>query len=153
MTGKKWYLLGIGLNLVFIWGNSMLPGDVSGQISGGVFEYVEELFSVFGSAGEFVLRKLGHFSEFGLLGFLLAWCLALQGQRGIHRFSMPLLVAVLIAVTDETIQSFSLGRSPSVIDIWIDVAGACTGIVLLLLCRWIYTGIHNRKGNDHEKVN
>ena len=141
------------LVLCFIWGNSMLPGEESSAISGGLLAWLIGTFPFLKGLPELVLRKLGHFSEFGLLGFLLAWCLALQGQRGVHRFSMPLLVAVLIAVTDETIQSFSLGRSPSVIDIWIDVAGACTGIVLLLLCRWIYTGIHNRKGNDHEKVN
>ena len=60
--------------------------------------------------------------------------------------SMPLLVVLLVAVTDETIQTFSLGRSPSVIDIWIDVAGGCAGIALLLLSTRIYTWIQNRKG-------
>ena len=136
MTGKKWYLLGIGLNLVFIWGNSMLPGDVSGQISGGVFEYVEELFSVFGNAGEFVLRKLGHFSEFTLLGFLLAGlvcCFPLRRQDG---FVLPLLGGLLTACVDETIQIFAAGRVSSLTDVWIDTAGVCTGLLLmqLLLC-------------------
>ena len=133
MTGKKWYLLGIGLNLVFIWGNSMLPGDVSGQISGGVFEYVEELFSVFGSAGEFVLRKLGHFSEFTLLGFLLAGlvcCFPLRRQDG---FVLPLLGGLLTACVDETIQIFVPGRGPSVRDVCIDSCGVLLGVILLTL--------------------
>ena len=145
MTGKKWYLLGIGLNLVFIWGNSMLPGDVSGQISGGVFEYVEELFSVFGSAGEFVLRKLGHFSEFALLGFLLAGlvrCFPLRRQDG---FVLPLLGGLLTACVDETIQIFAAGRVSCLTDVWIDTAGVCTGLLLMQLLLWMKSNRGRRK--------
>ena len=145
MTGKKWYLLGIGLNLMFIWGNSMLPGDLSGEISGGVFEYVQELFSVFGSAGEFVLRKLGHFSEFALLGFLLAGlvrCFPLRRQDG---FVLPLLGGLLTACVDETIQIFAAGRVSSLTDVWIDTAGVCTGLLLMQLLLWMKSSRGRRK--------
>ena len=145
MTGKKWYLLGIGLNLMFIWGNSMLPGDLSGEISGGVFEYVQELFSVFGSAGEFVLRKLGHFSEFALVGFLLAGlvrCFPLRRQDG---FVLPLLGGLLTACVDETIQIFAAGRVSSLTDVWIDTAGVCTGLLLMQLLLWMKSSRGRRK--------
>lgn len=133
--------------LCFIWGNSMLSGEESGAISGGLLSWLVHTFPFLKWLPEYALRKLGHFSEFGLMGFLLTWCFLLQGQRGIHRASMPLLFAVLIAVADETIQTFSLGRSPSVIDVWVDVSGACAGIALLLVCAKLYTWIHKRKGN------
>ena len=95
---------------------------------------------------EYLLRKFGHFSEFGLLGFLLAWFFLLQGQRGIHRMSMPLLFAMAAGLTDETIQVYSLGRSPSVLDVWIDVGGALAGIALLYGCHYLLKLIFKRKG-------
>ena len=140
------------LVLCFIWGNSMLSGEESGAISGGLLDWLVRTFPFLKWLPEIVLRKIGHFSEFGLLGFLLAWFFLLQGQRGLHRLSMPLLFTVLTAVADETIQSFSLGRTPSVIDVWIDVAGGCAGILLVALGSKIYTWIHNQKGNNNEKA-
>ena len=65
------YLCLVILNLAFIWGNSFVPGEISGEISGGIFEVVSDLFAVFGDKGQFVLRKLAHFSEFTALGFFL----------------------------------------------------------------------------------
>ena len=155
MTRRKGKFLLAGLIclvLCFIWGNSMLSGEESGAISGGLLAWLMDTFPFFKWLPEYLLRKFGHFSEFGLLGFLLAWFFLLQGQRGLHRLSMPLLFTVLIAVADETIQSFSLGRTPSVIDVWIDVAGGCAGILLVALGSKIYTWIQNRKGNNNEKA-
>lgn len=128
------YLCLILLNLAFIWGNSAMPASVSGEISGGVFAYVEGFFAVFGSAGEYVLRKLGHLSEFALLGFLLTG-LTLCRRKGFDAFALPLLGGILTACMDETIQLFSPGRSSSLVDVWIDAAGACTGIALMHLLK------------------
>lgn len=150
---KKTFLLAaltLGV-LCFIWGNSMLPGEESGAISGGLLAWLVRTFPFLKWMPELLLRKLGHFSEFAALGFLLAWFFLLWGQRGIHRGTMPLLFVLLTALTDETIQSFSLGRSPSVIDVWIDVAGGCTGIALLLLGAKIHTWIQKRKEKINEK--
>lgn len=140
------------LVLCFIWGNSMLTGEESGAVSGGLLHWLIHHFPFLNWLPELLLRKLGHFCEFGLLGFVSAWFFLLQGQKGIHRAAMPLLFTVLTAVTDETIQSFSRGRTPSVIDVWIDVAGSLAGIILLLLVTKIYFWIRNRKGTNHEKV-
>ena len=74
-----------------IWGNSALSGDTSGDISGGIMAWLTELVGGPLSFGELVLRKLAHFTEFMLLGLLLAWRFLLWGQKGIHRFTMPLL--------------------------------------------------------------
>ena len=74
-----------------IWGNSALSGDTSGDISGGIMAWLTELVGGPLSFGELVLRKLAHFTEFTLLGLLLAWRFLLWGQKGIHRFTMPLL--------------------------------------------------------------
>jgi len=43
----------------------------------------------------------------------------------------------LTALTDETIQLFSLGRSSQVTDVWIDFAGVVTGTLLVFLVQAI----------------
>lgn len=134
----------LGVNLLVIWGNSLLPGSVSGQISGGLAAMLSLALEVFGGCGELLLRKAAHFSEFACLGLLLGWLFGLLGQKGIHRFTLPLLAGVLCALTDETIQAFVPQRGPSVTDVWIDTAGAAAGIGLLLFGQTIY---HKRKSN------
>ena len=95
--------------------------------------------------GEFLIRKLAHFSEFACLGLLLTWLFSLLSQSGIHGFTMPLLCGVLAALTDETIQVLTPERGPSVIDVWIDTAGVTTGILVLLLILGL------RKKKTHKK--
>ena len=73
-----------------------------------------------------------------VLGFLLGWFFLRQGQRGLHRLTVPLLFGMTAALTDETIQSFSPGRSPSPVDVGVDTAGGAAGIVLRLLGYCIY---------------
>lgn len=123
----------ICLNLLFIWGNSLLPGETSGAISGGIMEWLRSVLGEIVTWGELLLRKLGHFTEFACLGVLLAWLFQILEQKGIHQFTMPLLCGMLAACTDETIQVFVPDRGPSVIDVWIDTAGVCTGMILLLM--------------------
>ena len=125
--------------LAFIWGNSLLSGEKSGQISGGLLRWLKEAIPLLRGMPELLLRKLGHFSEFAALGFLLCWLFRLGGQQGIHRFSVPLLCGMLAANIDETIQVFRPNRGPSVIDVWIDVAGVCLGIGVFCLLRRIRT--------------
>ena len=134
----------LGVNLLVIWGNSLLPGSVSGEISGGLAAMLTQVLDVFGGCGELLLRKAAHFSEFACLGLLLGWLFQLLDQKGIHRFTLPLLFGILSALTDETIQVFVPQRGPSVIDVWIDTAGAAAGIGLLLFGQTIY---HKRKSN------
>lgn len=141
---KYWLLVPIVLLLCFVWGNSMLSGEESGAISGGLLAWLIDTFPFLNWLPEYVLRKLGHFCEFALLGFLLTWFFLLQGQKGIHRFSVPLLLAMLAANADETIQTMVPDRGPSVIDVWIDTAGAFTGIMVLFLGYTLL--VHFRKG-------
>ena len=136
------------LNLSFIWGNSLLSGPESSELSGGVMAWLTENLGAMIPGGEFLLRKAAHFSEFACLGMLLTWLFRLLRQRGIHSFTMPLLCGSLAALADETIQVLTPERGPSVVDVWIDTAGAATGILLLLL---IFGLIGRRNSNPMEE--
>lgn len=130
MNRRRGLALLIVINLAFIWGNSLLSGETSGEISGGLLAWLTEILGSL-PFEEFLLRKLGHFSEFACLGLLHTLYWESCGQKGFHRFTMPLLCALLAACCDETIQSFVPNRNPSVIDVWIDTFGACVGISVI----------------------
>lgn len=118
-------------NLIFIWGNSLLPGDVSGAFSDWVKGILSKLFSgdPNGPSGGGLLRKLAHFTEFTALGMCLAW---LHGMLQKGRLQ-PFFWGVAAAAADETIQRFVPDRGPSIRDVCIDSAGVLMGIVLLWL--------------------
>ena len=134
------------LNVLFIWGNSLLPGTVSGAISHWVRDILAYIFQREPSgsdSGHGLLRKLAHFTEFACLGALFAWLFTL-----IHK---PVIIAmacgVSVAAIDETIQHFVPGRGPSVRDVLIDTAGALLGIGILVFG---YKFIKKKKHNLEE---
>ena len=116
-------------NLIFIWGNSLLPGEVSGAFSDWVKNLLARLFAGDpGSAsGGGLLRKIAHFTEFTALGICLAWLHGMLGKGKLR----PFLWGVLAASVDETIQRFVPDRGPSLKDVCIDASGVLTGIILL----------------------
>ena len=59
------------VNLCFIWGNSLLPGEISGAISGWLRELLLGAAPEGPDVGHGLLRKLAHFTEFACLGALL----------------------------------------------------------------------------------
>ena len=116
-------------NLVFIWGNSLLPGEISGAFSDWVKSILARLFTGDSNApaGGGLLRKIAHFSECTALGLCLGWLHGML-QKGRLR---PFLWGAAAAAVDETIQRFVPDRGPSLKDVCIDSAGVLTGIILL----------------------
>ena len=130
-------------NLVFIWGNSLLPGEVSGAFSDWVKAILEAILpgnQDDDSLGGGLLRKLAHFTEFTCLGLLLGWLFAMLQKGRV----LPFLCGVAAASLDETIQRFVPDRGPSVKDVCIDSCGVLIGIVLLYLG---HTYLKRRKQN------
>lgn len=117
--------------LVFIWGNSLLPGEVSEAFSNWVKGILEVLFAREASrpSSGGLLRKIAHFTEFAALGALLCWRAGMLKKSKAAAFGC----GVLAACIDETIQCFVPGRGPGLRDVCIDSAGVLTGIVLTLL--------------------
>ena len=92
-----------------------------------------------GPLSEFFVRKLAHFGEFCLLGFMSMLCLRVYTRRYVRHMAWPLLFGLLVANIDETIQVFIPGRSSRLMDVWIDFAGVWAGLfvalTILLFCR------------------
>lgn len=126
---SKWV---IALLLFFIWGNSLLPGEISGAIS----DWVKNLLAVLlpgevpgVTTGGGLLRKLAHFLEFAMLGASLTWLGSMAQRRKIW----PLCCGCAAACVDETIQLFVPDRGPSLKDVALDTCGVAAGMMVLLI--------------------
>lgn len=121
------------LILGFIWGNSALPGEESGELSGGLLAFLAKLIPfVSAEDGEHILRKLAHFSEFAALGLCLCWLFGMLRKRTVW----AVLCGAAVACVDESIQLFVPGRHGCVSDAVLDTAGVVTGVLLLGLYYW-----------------
>ena len=128
----------VGLTLAFIWGNSLMPGAVSGAISDWFGAVLSHIFGgqVDTVHGHGVLRKLAHGTEYLVLGAELCWLLIPEKP-----WTALALSGVLAALTDETIQLFVPERCGQIKDVWIDLGGFTVGVLLCLLVRFC----HKRK--------
>ena len=150
---RAWLGICIALVLVtlLIWGNSMRTATQSDQQSTSLLSWLTPWLSAVGIQPEgfhAILRKLAHFSEYGLLGVLWTMELWLGPHRGKRRGTMERLsFCMLTAFLDETIQLFVPGRSGEIRDVWIDTAGAWTGIVMTTCLVCIAAKFLNRNKN------
>ena len=128
------------INLAFIWGNSLLPGEISGAFSDFVKDCLNAILELLlgprpekppGGGG--LLRKLAHFTEFACLGMSLRWLYGMLREKKTHQLIPPLLTGIAVAAIDETIQIFVPLRGPAIKDVGIDTAGLVLGIVLITL--------------------
>ena len=121
----------LAVNLAFIWGNSLLPGEASAAFSDWVKALLASLFPGDAPAhqGTGLLRKIAHFSEFCTLGMCLCWMFGMLGRKR----GWPFFWGSLAACIDETIQLFVPDRGPGILDVLLDCSGVLTGMLLLYL--------------------
>lgn len=82
-----------------------------------------------------IIRKCAHFSEFALLGLNLLGYIRMKywERRALPCALIAWGVATLYAGTDELHQMFVSERSPAILDVGIDSAGALTGVLVMAL--------------------
>ena len=116
--------------IMFIFRNSLENGAQSSARSQAVMQLVNSALAKvhLGPLSEHLIRKLAHFSEFALEGFLLMLCIRVYTKHFVRHMSWPLLGGMTTALMDETIQLHSPNRTSSVVDVWIDMSGTavCT---------------------------
>ena len=91
-----------------------------------------------------ITRKIGHFTEYAILGFLAARAFRTSPHPAIKQrwFLICVALVVVYALLDEYHQSFVPSRSASVIDSLIDMSGGLTALIIV----WKRTA-----ANTHER--
>ena len=153
LGGRVLFTLALVGCIWFIFSNSMAVADVSSVSSGRVLQLLQAVLRRLGMPGlaqrltMHLVRKLAHFCEYTLEGFLLMLCMRVYTRRYARHISVPMLGGVLTAMADETIQIYSPGRSSQVTDVWLDSAGVLAGILaaLLLMGLWRLLFHHRKK--------
>ena len=131
-------ILLVAIITCFIFYNSLKNIDESNESSDVVLAIFTPITSFFDSMfGEmnwyFIIRKGAHLTEFCVLGGLVSnLAYKIKEYYDKHFMGYGLFYVLLVAVTDEFIQSFS-DRTSSVSDVLIDLTGALTGIIIVTL--------------------
>lgn len=141
--------------IAFIFRNSLETGAQSSMRSQELMALLNELLGKvhLGPLAEHTIRKLAHFAEFTMEGFLLMLCLRVYTAHFVRHMSWPLLGGMTTALTDETIQRFIPNRTSAVTDVWIDMAGVVCGLfvalIILLIVR-LLTAFYKIKKENRE---
>ena len=148
IVGRVVFTLALAGCIWFIFSNSMAVAQVSSASSGRVLTLLQGALRRLGHPAlaqrltQHVVRKMAHFCEYMLEGFLLMFCMRVYSRHPLRHITVPMLGGVLTALTDETIQLYSPGRSSQVTDVWLDSVGVLAGIlaalVLMALCRLLF---------------
>ncbi len=146
-----WFALVVAwMAVIFLF--SSQNAEQSSAISGGITEQVIRLFypefdrCLWTQQEEilarmtFLVRKTAHFTEYGVLGFLLSGWLsnvpASSKLRRLGREKSAWMIGTVYAVGDEIHQMFGDGRAARLFDVCVDSIGTAAGILaFLLVCR------------------
>ena len=126
----------IAATVVFIFGNSVTPGEISNKTSFSLTQTILRLIDpsekIDPAAFHKYVRKSAHFAEFALLGAeLMLLTLFIEPRRPYRLIFIPMFLSLLTAVTDEYLQMFTT-RTSSVADVLLDFIGSVCGITAVI---------------------
>ena len=97
------------------------------------------------------VRKLAHFSEYGLGGVLFVSLFSTYTWTDRRKIATSILLGVWYAIMDEIHQLMVPGRSGALKDVYIDSLGIITGVIGMLIVIKIFEIIKNKR-NWNNKV-
>lgn len=145
MRNKRyiWIFLGLLCNLI-IFGHSMMNASTSSTESNFIVDFLSKVLGVINihidkGTLSFLVRKTAHFSIFAISATIWFQMYKTLKMKPFTYFSI--IHGLITAITDETIQGFSVGRSKELRDVIIDVYGVFVGCLAILF-------IDYRRGED-----
>ncbi|MBQ4116277.1 MAG: VanZ family protein [Clostridia bacterium] len=123
------YLVGI---IAFIFSNSLPSIEESAESSGRLLGFINGILEACKlpiMTSDVFIRKAAHFAEFFVLGASVCGYSVFDKKLDVNYAIKSVLFSCLIAMSDETIQYFT-GRGSMLLDAWLDLFGAVTGIVI-----------------------
>ncbi len=134
--------------MIFLF--SSQPAEASSETSGGVVEVVANAFGIEKSRENIniltiIIRKLGHFSEYALLGGAYLFFFShFESSKG-TKLGISFFASVGYALTDEIHQNFVPGRAMRLMDVGIDALGSVAGILIAVIIIALFLKRKNKK--------
>lgn len=135
---------------VFIFTNSLRPGDDSSAQSDIITNIAENILNFFGISLDYsslshFIRKLAHFSEYFILGIVSS--LFLKQFKNKFLIILSPVYCFIVAVCDEFImQAITEGRGPMWFDVLIDSSGAIFALLVVLSVYFLINLKSTKKG-------
>ena len=141
MKKHSWLIIIGILWHIFIFSQSLLPGEVSSNQSGFIVDTLYPLFTRIGFTIDidtftFIIRKSAHFVEYFILGIIL-FLIYQKWFKNKTLWVCVLVHGLLTASIDETIQRFTPNRSGELRDVLIDSIGIFVGIIWIFIVQKI----------------
>ena len=139
-------LMLIAATLLFIWKNSLMPKEDSLEDSEAVTGFLRPLLGFFigeENVTDHFVRKLAHFTEFGILGAEFSCFALLVTKRRLHGLFHCLFAGLLAAVIDEALQLLT-DRGSQVQDVLLDFIGVTIAVCIVHLLAYLF-GRRKRK--------
>lgn len=134
----------VALWMVIIFQLSSQSGEQSNDLSLGVTGLIAFLIEKISPSSDalafnYFIRKCAHFFAYLVLGLVVLFAMRKMGKSGTKGILLALVVCVIYAISDEWHQGFIPGRTPKLMDIFIDSSGSLLGTILysqLLEKKW-----------------
>lgn len=141
MNGQKSFLLikkilasvFLGVVVFFIFFQSLQNATHSSQASSHLTSFLQTLVNSLGFSfvvKEGIIRIFAHFSEFLLLGILIAVNIVVYKNPKLGQMFVSLMI--FMPVLDEALQNFVPGRAFQISDLLIDYCGVLVGVMLIV---------------------
>lgn len=150
--------------LVFIFSNSLQTGAQSSQTSSRVVDMVQAIFKAIApnskiatATGEDylklhqIIRVLAHFTEFAVLGGLVACCCLVYSAPKKYQY-LAMVSTAIMPIIDETLQCFTVNRAAQFLDVCIDFCGGAVGLALVVGVYYLVRCHRNKKNPQNNPI-
>ncbi|HEY8499076.1 MAG TPA: VanZ family protein [Clostridia bacterium] len=127
------------LMLILIFGSSSVNGPDSYFTSGIIAQVVKKLMSFMGddnytvSTIDIIIRKLAHFIEYLMLTVLLSIGFSNVMRNKWLSLLLSGFIGFTVSLLDEGFIQAASNRNSSIFDVFIDLSGIVTGMIVLVL--------------------
>lgn len=124
---------------LFIFYNSMQSGDASGSLSASIAAWLLRYLNNIGwnisfDTFHFFIRKLAHFTEYFILALIMHKTVSVTLSEK-QQIPVSVIWGMIVPLIDEGIQHYTPGRYGSFKDVFLDMTGYFSGLLLVYLFR------------------
>lgn len=138
--------------LIILWAYMVFClSNQNGPESSGLSRKIVEIFTKEEEVIEKVepyVRKLAHFSEYGLGGILFISLFSTYDYSDRRKIATSVLLGIWYAITDEVHQLLVSERNGSLFDVYIDSLGFATGVCSMLILIKLVEILKKRKKEE-----